>query len=291
MHIKLDTLRTFIAVADAGALAEASDILGRTPSAISMTLKNFTNELGGELFETDRKSALTPLGQFVLKESRRAISDFDSSMMSIHRYAHGEVGTIRIAAVPSTTLKIIPEATKALLTKTPDIRFELRDADSRTVISSVQNGSVDFGIASLTTSFYDLNVELILEEPFGVICKKNHPLTKKVTPISLQDLYNEKVISNDLFHLTKNPELIQLTAKSHTHIHNNTSLLSFINNGFGLTLLPLSSIDGQENLCFLPLEDKTITRKLFFISRKHYQLSVASNQLKNEIKKYIQTII
>ena len=287
MHIKLDTLRTFITVADSGTLVEASELLGRTPSAISMTLKNFTTQLGSELFETDRKSTLTPLGRFVLEESRRAISDFDSSMMSIHRYANGEIGTIRIAAVPSLTLKVLPQAVKSFHEKVPNVRIELRDTDSRTVISAVQKGRVDFGIASLTAKFYDLNAEPLLEEPFGLVCPNTHHLTKKNTDVTWDDLTKEQVISNDLFHTIKNPELIQLIARSHIHIHNITSLVNFIKQGFGLTLLPRSAVEDHEELSFLPLKDKTIIRQLFFITRKHHQLSVASDELKSEIKKHI----
>ncbi len=277
-------------VADCGTLIEASDALGRTPSAISMTLKHFTNELGGDLFETDRKSTLTPLGHFVLEESRRVISDFDASMLSIHRYAHGRIGTVRVAAVPSTAMKILPEAVRTFHEKTPNVRIELRDNDSRMVISAVQNGSVDFGIASLSAKFHDLNTELLLEEPFGVVCLPTHPLAQKNAPIEWHDLNSEKVISNDLFYLIKNQKFTQLAIKSHIHIHNNITLINFVQNGFGLTLLPRSAAENQPNLSFLPLKDKTAVRQLFFISRKHHQLNVAANTFKKEISHYIKSI-
>ncbi|MBT6300032.1 MAG: LysR family transcriptional regulator, partial [Rhodobacteraceae bacterium] len=41
MAIKIDMLRCFQAVANHGSLAAAATVLGRTPSAISMTLKQF----------------------------------------------------------------------------------------------------------------------------------------------------------------------------------------------------------------------------------------------------------
>ena len=39
MVIKIEALRTFVHVADAGNIKDAADVLGRTQSAISMTLK------------------------------------------------------------------------------------------------------------------------------------------------------------------------------------------------------------------------------------------------------------
>ncbi|MEL6121714.1 MAG: LysR family transcriptional regulator, partial [Pseudomonadota bacterium] len=41
MAIKIEMLRCFRAVADSGSLADAAEILGRTPSAISMMLRQF----------------------------------------------------------------------------------------------------------------------------------------------------------------------------------------------------------------------------------------------------------
>ena len=55
-------LRCFATVARSGNLADAGDKLGRTPSAVSMMLKQFEEHLGAPLFESERKSKLTALG-------------------------------------------------------------------------------------------------------------------------------------------------------------------------------------------------------------------------------------
>ena len=49
MALKLEMLRTFVAVAHAGELAKAARALGRTPSAVSMTLKQVQDELEAQL--------------------------------------------------------------------------------------------------------------------------------------------------------------------------------------------------------------------------------------------------
>ena len=68
MAIKLEMMRCFRAVAERGTLAEAAEALGRTPSAVSMTLSQFEREVGGALFEGAGKGRLTPLGRMVLDE-------------------------------------------------------------------------------------------------------------------------------------------------------------------------------------------------------------------------------
>ena len=50
MAIKIEMLRCFVAVAEHGNLNDAANRLGRTPSAVSMSLKQLTDHLGAPLF-------------------------------------------------------------------------------------------------------------------------------------------------------------------------------------------------------------------------------------------------
>ena len=49
--VKLEHLGVFVAVAEAGELQRAAAHLRRTPAALSMTLKQLEEALGGSLFE------------------------------------------------------------------------------------------------------------------------------------------------------------------------------------------------------------------------------------------------
>ena len=89
--IKLEYLRVFVTVAETRALNEAAERLGRTPSAISMTLKQIEESLGGPLFEGERKAALTQLGAFALRHARKAVAEHDAATAAIQRFARGEV--------------------------------------------------------------------------------------------------------------------------------------------------------------------------------------------------------
>ncbi|MEM9581191.1 MAG: LysR family transcriptional regulator, partial [Pseudomonadota bacterium] len=98
MAIKLDMLNCFVAVARHGSLAEASSALGRTPSAVSMMLKQFEDHIGSALFETARKSRLTPLGQLIFEEASREVAHFKASVSVIEGLSRSEFGYLRLAA-------------------------------------------------------------------------------------------------------------------------------------------------------------------------------------------------
>ena len=288
MLSKLDQVRTFKTVAECGSLIDAAKILNRTPSAISMSLKQFTQQLGGELFETDRKSILTPLGDFVLEQSRTALNDFDESMESIERYAEGDFGTVRIACVPSFSTRMLPKIVKQFSLKMPDVRLELRDIDSDLINKAVSKGIIDLGIASRLGKDHQLKTKLLFEEPLGVVCQPNHLLAKQVKPVSWAQLKTQEFVSSELHKLLNNSHIDQLRKKAKLHIHNLASLLTFIIEGFGVTLLPRSAIPDHLGLCFLPLEDASAQRQLFLIEHKKHKLSPAVKSFKAQIKNSIK---
>ncbi len=78
MSIKIEMLRCFCTVAQTGNLAEAADRLGRTQSAVSMTLKQLEDHLGKKLFEGERKTHLSPLGRQVFDLALKQVRQFDA---------------------------------------------------------------------------------------------------------------------------------------------------------------------------------------------------------------------
>ena len=288
MSIKTESLRTFVTVANCGELGEAARLLNRTPSAVSMSLKQFEEQLGAALFETDRKSTLTPLGHFVLEEGRRALNDFDGSIHTMQRYVGGEMGTIKLATVPSVATQLLPKVISGFHADRPNVRLELRDTDSVSVATAVRNGSVDFGIASRPAAAHDLIAELLLEEPFGVICSATQPLTNNKRPIQWHMLKDIPLISNGLSALIRHPAYSPLHSNSTIHIHNIATLLSFVREGIGITLLPRLVIQDDASLCFLPLVDSNILRRLYFLQHKQHHLNPAAEALKSILQTTIR---
>jgi DNA-binding transcriptional LysR family regulator len=82
MAIKIEMLRCFTTVARHGSLSDAAEALDRTPSAVSMMLKQFEDHIGAPLFETARKSRLTPIGALIFEEARREVTHFETRLGS-----------------------------------------------------------------------------------------------------------------------------------------------------------------------------------------------------------------
>ena len=131
--IKMEMLRCFVTVARSGNLGDAAETLGRTPSAVSMMLKQFEEHLGHPLFQSDRKNKLTPLGRFAFDEACREVAHFERTIAVISNFAKAKSGLVRMAAVPSVAGSILPIAINRFLSANPDVTLDVRDMDSASI--------------------------------------------------------------------------------------------------------------------------------------------------------------
>jgi len=273
--IKLEHLRSYLTVVQHGALAQAAAALGRTPSAVSMTLKHIEDELGGALFLGERKSALTPLGQTVAAEAARAIRAHDDALKNIARFASGTAGVVRVAAVPSVAASLLPIAAQ-LFDAGPNIRLELRDADSASVVQAVASGRVDIGIASGTMGADLLQAEMLIRDPLHIVAARDHPLQHIGRPLRWDDLAPYPFIGNGLCDAMPIPELQALAASARLYIPNVTGLHVFIERGFGISVLPHLALGIYPGLMGLPMDDERMQRQLNILQRPDEALSPAA---------------
>lgn len=248
MSMKLEMLRVFRTVAETGTLAAAARELNRTPSAISMTLAQLTDEIGAPLFETDRKSHLTPLGQLVLEESCRATDVFDKSAQAIRRHAISTAGIVRIAAVPSATVSLLPDVIEVFRKIHPDVRIEISDVDTPAVRRRVQRDEADIGIVSARPGETSEG-DLILCDDLGIVCAEGGPLHKAHLSAGGTSSWNllahEPLIANPLCRLVDDPLVDTLMASSTLEARNTTAILSFVRRGFGASILPFEAVKSQ----------------------------------------------
>lgn len=265
MAIKLEMLRTFRVVAEQGSLSAAAEVLARTPSAVSMMLSQLEDEVGAPLFETERKNRLTPLGRLVLEESCRATDTFARSVDAIGRHAVSTAGTVRIAAVPSATITVLPGIIAAFRSLRPDVRIEVSDGDSADVRRRVMIDAADIGILSAPVDAPP-DGEVILEDQIGIVCRRDGPIdraSRAQGALSWGLLTHEPLIANPLCLLVGHPCVPGLLSVCNLEARNTTALLSFVRGGLGATVLPHSAMQSQPDaLTFLLPQDPPVRRQL-----------------------------
>lgn len=265
--IKIKALRVFANVAENGSLKEAAEQLGRTQSALSMTLKQLEEELGGTLFETDRKRNLTNLGEYVLNIALEMLHQHDQGLDRIERYAKGKSGRLRMASVPSVAALLLPKLLRSFLLNSEDADIDLVDTDSVSVRDAVASGRADIGIASVVEGMEGLDSEVLFSDQLYVICRRDNKLASQPGMIEYSMIATDALIMNETLIQLDHPEFLEIASRSHLKVRNILSLLAMVSAGAGITILPgLAKVSLDENLIALPLADKNCVRQVCLLT-------------------------
>lgn len=267
MAIKIDMLRFFKTVVECGSLDAAAMTLNRTPSAISMILKQFESELGVSLFATSRKNQLTPVGQKIYKIAQQQVSDFDKALEHITALSREIEGQLKVVVTPSVAIAILPSIVQNFIKKYPNVKIEVRDTTSAQACEMLKQQQADIGIACLHNAG-GLQYQHLFSDYFGVVCRKDHPKVPIWDALCWADMADENIIANDLCKFIQNDDFMRLRAKAHLTIPNTLSLLGMVRAGLGVTILPsLAATLLEPDLVFLPLKAPQTKREIFLLTQ------------------------
>lgn len=267
MAIKIEMLKCFTMVATHGSLSDAADALGRTPSAVSMMLKQFEDHVGSALFETARKSRLTPIGELILAEARREVAHFENTVSVIEGLSRSELGYLRLAVTPSVATIVLPSVIHKFAGQYPKVQIDIRDMDSATIARELDRERADIGIGSFSEVEGMLRTELF-SDTYGVVCRKDHPLAENWDQLDWRTMGDHTIIANGLCNQITDPDFAPILASSRMMVPNTASLLGLVRQGVGITVLPRLTVSGLlDDFAFLPLADVTARRTVHIMSR------------------------
>lgn len=266
--IRLEALRAFVAVAEHGNIKDAAERLCRTPSALSMTLKQIEDRLGQPLFESDRKSSLTELGRLVRDTGQILVRDYDRAISLIEAHAQGRAGRLRLASVPSVVTMLLPQALRDFLARYPGVEVDLLDTNSTDVREMVETSQVDLGIASTPPPGLGLAFEPLFSDAFRLVCRADAAIAEGNGPVEWSALEGQELILNEPTRSLRSPAFQALAVRARLSVRSVTSLFIMVQSGIGVTILPaLATVNLPATLVSRPIEDPTCLRTVGLITR------------------------
>ncbi len=141
-NLDVTTLRSFVAVADAGGVTRAAGFLHLTQSAVSMQLKRLEDMLGLALLDrSGRTIALTASGEQLLTYARRMVALNDEVIGRLTDQAYE--GEITLGVPHDIVYPAIPQVLKQLHAAFPRVQVNLIASNTVTLKAQYARGECD----------------------------------------------------------------------------------------------------------------------------------------------------
>lgn len=183
--------RLFLAIADAGSLSRAAELLHLTPSAVSRRLREMEARLNVRLVNrTTRVLQLTEAGKRFRAASRRVISAMEDAESSIQELLVPVTGVIRLTCTPGFARKVLPGMLTSFVQNYPDVQIEL--TTSNTPADLVREG-YDIAIHSGELEDSGLTARMLLVHPIE-FCAAPAYLERNGVPASLVQMLDHDLL-------------------------------------------------------------------------------------------------
>lgn len=167
--MNINQLKTLLAVIEQKSFASAGEVLGLSPSAVSLQIKGMEDELGVLLFDRIKRPPVpTARGRTLAEHAKKTLTLFEASAA----IARGEIvrSSLAIGSVPTALASFLPAGLKQLQATYPDLQVEVKNGSSSALAANLADGIVDVAICTKPENpIPGLDWHSIAIEPFVVI--------------------------------------------------------------------------------------------------------------------------
>ncbi|EPQ7274379.1 LysR substrate-binding domain-containing protein [Klebsiella pneumoniae] len=186
-RIRLRHLHTFVAVAQQGTLWRAAETLNLSQPALSKTLNELEQLTGTRLFERGRLGAqLTLVGEQFLTHAVKVLDALNSAGQALNRKEGLNNDIVRIGALPTAALGILPTVIGQFHKQQKDITLQVATMNNTMLLAGLKSGEIDIGIGRMSDPelMSGLHYELLFLESLKLVVRPGHPLLQETVTLS-----------------------------------------------------------------------------------------------------------
>ena len=295
MNIDFELYRIFFVVANNSNITRASKELNISQPAISKSIKNLEEQLGGQLFvRTKRGVVLTEEGKEFYKYIKQAMEYINNAENKFTDLINLEAGCIKIGVSTTLTKKFLLTYLKQFHSLYPKIDIQIITNLTSELVKKLKNGLIDILILNIDDKNYGNDVNIIkckkINDCFVVNNKYQNLVDKK---LSLKDLNNYPLIlqakgSNTRKFLDNIAEENGVILKPNIELASYSLVVEFAKIGFGIAYVTKEYVEEEirnGSLFELKIKEKIPSRDIGIALSKNHVPNFSTKKLMEIITK------
>ncbi|HET6565583.1 MAG TPA: LysR substrate-binding domain-containing protein, partial [Xanthomonadales bacterium] len=190
-------IEVFYAVMTSGTVTEAARLLGVSQPSVTTTLKQAERKLGIALFQREGGRLIpTAEARTLFEEAEHAHEALDSFKNLARRLQVGQGGHVRIAAIPSISLELLPDAIGNFMASHEGFNFSVSTLNTEDILDQLGNrkGAFHLGLTMGQISDQQVTTELVGKTELLAVLPADWKISSR-SPLKLSELKQKPYIA------------------------------------------------------------------------------------------------
>lgn len=176
MGLRIDEIRSFVAVAETGSFSAAARNLKRAQSVVSMHIAGFEAELGYKLFDRTPKPVLTAQGRELLVGAKRVLVETDRLQNRALTLSDTQSPSIYMGIDLVLEAPVMIDLLRLFAKSFPSVRLQIENISGSEAKWFFTKTAMNLALVFSSDPSLESDEYILGHSPLSIVVAKNHPL-------------------------------------------------------------------------------------------------------------------
>jgi DNA-binding transcriptional LysR family regulator len=291
--MELKQLEYFVAVCEELHFTRAAEKMEIAQPSLSQQIKLLEHEIGMTLFDRiGKKTMLTEAGKILLKHSYNLFHEMSQAKAAIGELQGLKRGTLKLGALQSAALLLLPSAITAFHESYPSVRIEAYGLRHGAILTKLLHNELDLGLVYMPVEHNELESVFLYEERLSLAVPETHTFAG-LAEARLDMLHDMATVElHEGYYLRDRLDRLcterGVARRPSVQLNSIESVVGMTAAGAGIAVLPDRYLRAAkpDRLRIIPLVDPTVALRIGIAYRRNKFMCAASQAFMKHIQSY-----